>query len=213
MRYVIDRMTMSDVPRVVEIERLAYPSTWPPSAYRKELQDNRWAQYIVLRDKHITEERMATVSQQETEKPRKNRLFPLSLLSSRSIPTTSSSDLASIIGFAGLWLMVDEAHVTTIAMHPDYRRLGLGEFMLVSLIDISYAIGAKWVTLEVRVSNFAAQNLYRKYGFREAGLRHRYYSDNQEDALIMWTDEIQSPAYKQKFQELKAALMKKLEAQ
>ncbi|GAC1377788.1 MAG: hypothetical protein NVSMB33_00130 [Ktedonobacteraceae bacterium] len=53
MRYVIDRMTMSDVPRVIEIERLAYPSTWPPSAYRKELQDNRWAHYVVLRDKKI----------------------------------------------------------------------------------------------------------------------------------------------------------------
>ena len=119
--------------------------------------------------------------------------------------TMPPPDLASIIGFAGLWLMVDEAHITTIAMHPDYRRLGLGEFMLVSLIDIAYTIGAKWVTLEVRVSNYNAQNLYRKYGFREAGLRHRYYSDNQEDALIMWTDEINSPAYKQKFQELKAA--------
>ncbi|QBD83743.1 ribosomal-protein-alanine N-acetyltransferase [Ktedonosporobacter rubrisoli] len=205
-------MTMSDVPRVIEIERLAYPSTWPPSAYRKELQDNRWAHYIVLRDKQITEER-SVVPQQEAEKPRKNRLFPLSLLPSRPTITVPAPELASIIGFAGLWLMVDEAHVTTIAMHPDYRRLGLGEFMLVSLIDIAYNIGAKWVTLEVRVSNYTAQNLYRKYGFREAGLRHRYYSDNQEDALIMWTDEINSPSYKQKFQDLKARLMQKLEAQ
>ncbi len=98
-------------------------------------------------------------------------------------------------------------------MHPNYRRLGLGEFMLVSLIDIAYAINAKWVTLEVRVSNYNAQNLYRKYGFREAGLRHRYYSDNQEDALIMWTEEIHSFAYKQKFQELKTTLMRKLETQ
>ena len=69
VRYVIDRMTMSDVPRVIEIERLAYPSTWPPSAYRKELQDNRWAHYIVLRDRKIVEER-ATVPAQELEKPR-----------------------------------------------------------------------------------------------------------------------------------------------
>jgi ribosomal-protein-alanine N-acetyltransferase len=210
VRYVIDRMTMPDVPRVVEIERLAYPSTWPPSAYRKELQDNRWAHYIVLRDKHIMEEHEAPL--QEADKPRKNRLFPLSLLSNRPATTTTLPELASIIGFAGLWLMVDEAHITTIAMHPDFRRLGLGEFLLVALIDISYNIGAKWVTLEVRVSNYTAQNLYRKYGFREAGLRHRYYSDNQEDALIMWTDEINSPAYKQKFLELKAALMQKLEA-
>ena len=208
MRYVIDRMTMSDVPRVIEIERLAYPSTWPPSAYRKELQDNRWAHYIVLRDKKIAEERM-TVPVQEPERPR--RIFPLSLLPGRPTMTMPSPDLASILGFAGLWLMVDEAHITTIAMHPDHRRLGLGEFMLASLIDIAYSIGAKWVTLEVRVSNYAAQNLYRKYGFRETGLRHHYYSDNQEDALIMWTDEINSPGYKQKFQELKAALYKKLE--
>jgi len=212
VRYVIDRMTIPDVPRVVEIERLAYPSTWPPSAYRKELQDNRWAHYIVLRDKHMTEERV-TVPPQESEKPRRSRLFPLSLLPSRPTTAAASPELASIIGFAGLWLMVDEAHVTTIAMHPNYRRLGLGEFLLVSLIDIAYSIGAKWVTLEVRVSNYSAQNLYRKYGFREAGLRHRYYSDNQEDALIMWTDEINSPAYKQKFQELTTVLLQKLETQ
>src|SRR5215472_6621636 len=64
VRYVVDRMTMSDVPRVVEIERLAYPSTWPPSAYRKELQDNRWAHYIVLRDKKIAEEHMAIPEQE-----------------------------------------------------------------------------------------------------------------------------------------------------
>lgn len=202
---------MSDVPRVIEIERLAYPSTWPPSAYRKELQDNRWAHYIVLRDKHIREEQMA-VPQLEPEKPRKSRLFPLSLLPGRPAVTVPSPDLASIIGFAGLWLMVDEAHITTIAMHPDFRGGGLGEFMLVSLIDIAYEIGAKWVTLEVRVSNYVAQGLYRKYGFRQAGLRHRYYSDNQEDALIMWTDEINSPAYKQKFHELKSALLQKLES-
>jgi ribosomal-protein-alanine N-acetyltransferase len=213
VRYVIDRMTMSDVPRVIEIERLAYPSTWPPSAYRKELQDNRWAHYIVLRDKQILEER--TVEAQDPEKPlpRKSRLFPLSLLPNRPAIMISPPELASIIGFAGLWLMVDEAHVTTIAMHPENRRRGLGEFLLVSLIDIAYTIGARWVTLEVRVSNHTAQNLYRKYGFHEAGMRHRYYSDNQEDALIMWTDEINSPEYKQKYGMLKSALLQKLETQ
>ncbi len=210
MRYVIDRMMMSDVPRVIEIERLAYPSTWPPSAYRKELQDNRWAHYIVLRDKKIVEEHMA-IGVQEPDKPR--RFFPLSLLPGRTTATTAAPNQSSIIGFAGLWLMVDEAHITTIAMHPDYRRKGLGEFMLVSLIDIAYNIGANWVTLEVRVSNYTAQNLYRKYGFHEKGLRQKYYSDNQEDALIMWTDEINSPDYKQKFQRLTTTLLRKLETQ
>ena len=210
MRYVIDRMTMSDVPRVIEIERLAYPSTWPPSAYRKELQENRWAHYIVLRDKYIAEEQMSVPSQGQE---RHRRFFPLTLLPARSSSSVSTPSQASIIGFAGLWLMVDEAHITTIAMHPDFRHRGLGEFMLVNLIDIAFDINARWVTLEVRVSNYTAQNLYRKYGFREAGLRHRYYSDNQEDALIMWTDEIKSPTFTQKFQELKSTLMQKLEAQ
>ena len=210
MRYVIDHMTMSDVSRIIEIERLAYPSTWPPSAYRKELQENRWAHYIVLRDTRIAEEQMS-VSVQGQDRHR--RFFPLTLLPVRSSSSVSTPSLASIIGFAGLWLMVDEAHITTIAMHPDFRRRGLGEFMLVNLIDIASDINARWVTLEVRVSNYTAQNLYRKYGFREAGLRHRYYSDNQEDALIMWTDEIKSPTFMQKFQELKSILMQKLEAQ
>jgi ribosomal-protein-alanine N-acetyltransferase len=203
-------MTMSDVPRVIEIERLAYPSTWPPSAYRKELQDNRWAHYIVLRDRNVAEEQV-TSPVQEPEKPR--RFFPLSLLPGRPTVTAPRSELASIIGFAGLWLMVDEAHITTIAVHPDFRRHGLGEFMLASLIDIAYDIGARWVTLEVRISNHVAQNLYRKYGFHEKGIRERYYSDNQEDALIMWTDEITIPDFKQRFQRLKATLLKKLEAE
>ncbi len=200
---------MADVPRVIEIEKLSYPATWPPSAYRKELQDNRWAHYIVLRDSalQVSEEQAAP----EPERPR--RPFPLSLLPSRSVATLTPPQQASIIGFAGLWLMVDEAHITTIAVHPDYRGRGLGELELMSLIDIAYQIGARWVTLEVRVSNYVAQSLYRKYGFREEGIRRRYYSDNQEDALIMLTEEISSPGYKERFQALKAALLRRLEAE
>jgi ribosomal-protein-alanine N-acetyltransferase len=202
-------MTMADVPRVIEIEKLSYPATWPPSAYRKELQDNRWAHYIVLRDKALMQPQEHVT--QEPDRPR--RPFPLSLLPSRSVATLSTPNQASIIGFAGLWLMVDEAHITTIAIHPDYRGKGLGELELASLVDIAYQIGARWVTLEVRVSNYVAQNLYRKYGFREAGMRHRYYSDNQEDALIMWTEELSSPAYKERFHQLKTALLQRLEAE
>src|SRR5579864_7860487 len=124
-------MTLADVPRVTEIERQAYPSTWPTSAYRKELQENRWAHYIVVRDRQIAEERMP--GSQELEKTRKSRLFPLSLLNRPPV----ALEVASVVGFAGLWLMVDEAHVTTIALHPDYRGRGLGELLLTTLIDIS----------------------------------------------------------------------------
>jgi ribosomal-protein-alanine N-acetyltransferase len=200
-------MTMADIPRVVEIERLAYPSTWPPSAYRKELQDNPLAHYIVVRDTHMQALPALSAPADSGKRP-----FPLSLLPARPL-SSFSPQVASIIGFSGLWLMVDEAHVTTIATHPGYRGRGVGELLLSSLIDIAYRIGARNVTLEVRVSNYVAQNLYRKYGFAEAGVRRRYYSDNHEDAYVMWTEDINSERYRSRFTQLKTALTAKLSAQ
>jgi len=207
MRYVVDRMTLADIPRVVEIERLAYSTPWPPSAYRKELQDNPLAHYIVLRDSEL---RLPAPEPPVSSPSRRG--FPLSLLPARPNPSASATPSA-IIGFAGLWLMVDEAHVTTIALHPRYRGRGLGELMLSSLIQIAYNISARVVTLEVRVSNHVAQNLYRKYGFQEAGVRRRYYSDNNEDALIMWTEPIHSAAYHERYERLRAGLAERLAAQ
>jgi ribosomal-protein-alanine N-acetyltransferase len=207
VRYVIERMTMADIPRVIEIEKLAYSSPWPPSAYRKELQENRYAHYIVVRD---TTYRSPSDPAAATEAPRRH--FPLSLLSGRVPSPPARSDRTAVVGFAGLWLMIDEAHITTIATHPDHRGRGVGELMLGGLIDIGYEIGARHVTLEVRVSNFVAQNLYRKYGFRDAGIRRRYYSDNHEDALIMWTPQIHDSAYRADFLRLKAALTTRMEA-
>ena len=106
--------------------------------------------------------------------------------------------------------MVDEAHITTIATHPNARRRGLGEFMLVSLLDIGYQIGARWMTLEVRVTNEPAKALYHKYGFKIVSTRPRYYTDNNEDAYIMWTDEITMPSYRQMFAANKTALLARL---
>jgi ribosomal-protein-alanine N-acetyltransferase len=201
-------MMLAHIPRVTEIERLAYTTPWPPSAYRKELQDNPLAHYIIARD---TRQRiLSAIPAPADSAPR--RPFPLSLLPTRPEPARSP-EVASIIGFAGLWLMVDEAHITTIAVHPEYRGRGIGELMLSTLIGISYDISARNVTLEVRVSNRVAQNLYRKYGFREAGVRRRYYSDNNEDALIMWTDDIHSPAYRNAFVRLHEALVAQLQSQ
>lgn len=207
MRYVVERMTMADVPRVVEIERLAYTTPWPPSAYRKELQDNPLAHYIVLCDSAL---QPPAPDASAGSTPR--RSFPLSLLPGRPAPSVSGPPSATI-GFAGLWLMVDEAHITTIALHPRYRGRGLGELMLSSLIQIAYSISARSMTLEVRVTNAVAQNLYRKYGFQEAGVRRRYYSDNNEDALIMWTEPIHSAPFIERFEGLRASLAERLAAQ
>ena len=92
-----------------------------------------------------------------------------------------------VVGFAGLWLMVDEGHVTTFGVHPDWRRQGIGRQLLINLAELSSAIGARRMTLEVRVSNEAAQALYRGFGFEIAGRRARYYTDDGEDALVMTT--------------------------
>ena len=111
------------------------------------------------------------------------------------------------VGYAGLWLMVDEAHITTFAVHPDHRRQRIGERLLQRLFDIAATMNAEWLTLEVRASNLAAQKLYEKYGFRRAGVRRRYYSDNNEDALIMWTERLKDRVVKDRL----AALRKELD--
>lgn len=98
-----------------------------------------------------------------------------------------------VVGFAGVWLMVDEAHVTTFGVHPDWRRQGIGRQLLLNLAELSAAIGARRMTLEVRVSNAAAQALYGAFGFEIVGRRHRYYTDDGEDALIMTTPELTDP--------------------
>jgi ribosomal-protein-alanine N-acetyltransferase len=97
-----------------------------------------------------------------------------------------------VVGFAGLWVMVDEAHITTFAVDPRWRRRGVGQWLLLRLLELSNDRRAREATLEVRLSNMPARRLYEKYGFRPVGIRPRYYSDNGEDALIMTTDALAS---------------------
>ena len=92
-----------------------------------------------------------------------------------------------ILGYAGAWFIIDEAHITTVASHPDLRGLGLGELLITHLYGEAFKRGMDLLTLEVRVSNFVAQNLYYKYGFFLSGRRPRYYQDTGEDALLLTT--------------------------
>ena len=91
-----------------------------------------------------------------------------------------------IIGYAGMWLILDEGHITNIAVHPEYRGIGTGKLLLEALIEICKIESINSLTLEVRKSNIVAQNLYKKYDFVEEGVRKEYYGDNKEDAIIMW---------------------------
>jgi [ribosomal protein S18]-alanine N-acetyltransferase len=111
-----------------------------------------------------------------------------------------------IVAYGGMWLMVDEAHITTFAVHPAWRRQRLGERLLLAFLDLARDRHAREATLEVRLSNLAARRLYEKYGFRPVGLRPRYYSDNDEDALIMTTDPLDDPALRARIERLRVAL-------
>ncbi|MGI9953485.1 ribosomal protein S18-alanine N-acetyltransferase [Moorellaceae bacterium AZ2] len=91
-----------------------------------------------------------------------------------------------VIGYAGMWIILDEAHITNIAIHPDFRGQRLGELLLKTLMQEAVNLGADRMTLEVRVSNLPAQRLYERLGFVRAGIRKGYYNDNHEDAIIMW---------------------------
>jgi ribosomal-protein-alanine N-acetyltransferase len=111
-----------------------------------------------------------------------------------------------IVGYGGMWLMVDEAHITTFAVHPAWRRQRIGERLLLAFLDLALDRRAHEATLEVRLSNLAARRLYEKFGFRPVGLRPRYYSDDNEDALIMTTDALGEKSMRERLERLRTEL-------
>jgi ribosomal-protein-alanine N-acetyltransferase len=183
-RYQIRPMTEADIVQVAEIEHQSFPTTWPQTAYRRELA-NHLARYIVLVD------RTEPPVRQPDSTSRRN-LF--SFWRPKSPPENTTD---YIVGYVGVWLMVDQAHVVAIAVRESYRRRGLGELLLSEAIDLAIANGQESVTLEVRRSNWTAQQLYEKYRFLKVGVRKRYYTDNHEDALIMTTPPIDSDSYRE----------------
>jgi ribosomal-protein-alanine N-acetyltransferase len=109
------------------------------------------------------------------------------------------------IGYGGMWLMVDEAHITTFAVLPTWRRRGVGARLMLEMMRLAADVNARIVTLEVRLSNREARALYGKFGFKPVGIRPRYYSDNNEDALIMTTPPIASDEMIQRLGDLEQA--------
>jgi ribosomal-protein-alanine N-acetyltransferase len=107
-----------------------------------------------------------------------------------------------VVGYGGLICYGDEAHVTTIAVDPEHHRGGIGTRLMHELISAAIEMGAGAVSLEVRVSNWGAQRLYGRYGFRPVGIRKNYYQEIGEDALIMWVDDVKSPAYAARLEEI-----------
>jgi len=204
LSYYIRTMTKEDLPEVTEIDREAFPTQWPAADYAYEFK-NRMAHYVVACDSGTT-----------VEPPeRKDTLGSwLSRMLGRKAPQSDGPKATQhyIVGFAGFWVMAGEAHVTSIAVREKYRRRGIGEMLLVAVTELAIGLNADIVTLEVRASNFPAQNLYTKYGFNRVGERKAYYldrgpsGDSREDAIIMTTDNIHAKGFQERLQKLKEAV-------
>ena len=190
LRTRVRTMTADDIAQIMDIERESFPSMWPQTAYKRELQ-NRAARYFV-----ITEER--------DEPP--DGAEPAGLWGNlrRIVRADGSRGHEYVLGFVGAWLLIGEAHIVTIAVRESHRRMGLGERLLLACMELATDYDMECVTLEVRKSNESAQTLYSKYRFDRVGLRVRYYTDNNEDAVIMTTPDLQSRSYRALVADLKA---------
>ncbi len=184
-RYLPRPMTCDDIPQVMAIERASFASAWPQTAYEKELE-NRLARYLVA------------VRLGEAEPGPRGVRRRLGRLLARRPPQPGD-----IVGFVGVWLMVDEAHIVTLAVRPDARRQGVGQLLVLGALELAYAHDMSRVTLEVRASNDAARALYERCGFRRVGVRPRYYTDNQEDAVVMSTPPLGDPDFRALFDRLR----------
>ena len=188
-------MEYVDIPQVAQIDREAFPGEWvfrSQSAYKQDL-DNPSVRYIVACEKRDVSESGGQAMQ---KLPWFKRLFSYE----RRLHVSEN-----VVGFSGFWMMMKEAHIIAIGLRDGYRRLGIGEGLLIAAIELAAILNAKVVTLEVRASNEIAQELYKKYGFRVVGRRLRYYSSDGEDAVIMNTDNITSMPFQASFQQLKKA--------
>lgn len=196
-------MCMGDIPQVNEIDRECFPTQWPTISFRRELRSNRSSRYLVVLEE--SNSHTEAVEQLDQSEPRSGSRFSEWLR--RFFPadnTSRSTTNQRILGVVGLWIMADEAHISTIGVRLAYQRQGLGELLLISAIELAQTLNAHVITLEVRASNSIAQALYEKYGFTKVGGRRGYYSD-REDAVIMTTDAITSAPFQSQFQRLKEA--------
>jgi len=208
VRYQVRPMDMGDISQVMEIEEESFLNMWPAMAFKQDIQHNRLARYlVVVEQREGTEEASAPPAEGEPgEVPvppvgvgrwlgELNRLFG----SEEEVEASREP----IVGFVGVWLTLDESHIVTIAVRESHRGRGIGELLLIAAIALATLNDQDVVTLEVRASNQAAQALYEKYGFKKVGVRHRYYSDNHEDAVIMTTDSIHAAPYRELCQRLR----------
>jgi ribosomal-protein-alanine N-acetyltransferase len=170
-------MTLDDIPRVLEIDQLSFPLPWSATSYRYELTQNPNSHFwVAVTGGAVRPEAVETKPGGVLDWLAPSRWFR---------PPAPPPPARSVVGYSGFWFILDEAHISTIAVHPDWRGRRVGESLMVAMLEAALDLNAVTATLEVRVTNDRAQNLYRKYHFEMVGRRKHYYRDNGEDALLM----------------------------
>lgn len=189
-------LTEALLPQAVALDRLSLGGLWSLDGYQRELESpNSDLLVLQLRDEEQgglrdgePGGRESEISEIKESGARIQNLF-------KSSPSVLSSSFLPLVALGCSWAIADEAHITVLAVHPDYRQQGLGQTILHALLTLAWQRGLKWATLEVRASNQAAIALYQKFGFQEAGKRKRYYQDTGEDALVLWRSGLQHPDF------------------
>ena len=167
-------------------------------------QDDLVVYLVPMRRRHLRS--VLRIEAQVYPRPWSLSLFlsELALRSTRVYTVARTEGL--VVGYSGLMLTGPDAHVTTIAVDPAWHRRGIGTRLLANMVRQALERGAQHLTLEVRVTNAAAQSLYRKFGFHPAGVRKNYYVETNEDALVMWADDIDSSGYSERLALLEASI-------
>ena len=197
MPFAVRPLTVADVLQVQAIEREVFPGHFPPTPFGRELQNSTISHLVACRVP-ITPPGLSgrpPADRRVTAGSGPARLAATIRNASAGLWRASGPAGEPIAGFLGAWYAADEAHVITFGVRRTDRGRGVGELLLIAAIEQAYARGATAVTLEVRPSNFAARNLYGKYGFDVSGVRKGYYADNREDALIMTAGPIRDLSY------------------
>ena len=202
-------MRKEDVGQVNDIDRESFPTQWPPPNYQHELR-NQLSHYIVVcdKDKPVELSDVTGSTNKNSGKLSSGWKYLFNRRYSRN-SEISPSERHHIIGFSGFWVISGEAHISSIAVRESYRQMGIGELLLISLIEMAIELKARVVTLEVRATNNIAQSLYTKCGFTQVGVRKAYYIDNREDGIMMTTEDITSAAFKAHLKQLKQANSRK----
>ncbi len=198
-------MTLDDIAQVMEVEQQSFPTIWPSTAFKREIQHNRLGRYLVaVQRREEAEESRNGASPEGDPHPSSLGRFVGGLrhiLDGDETPPEERNEL--VVGFVGVWLLIDEAHIVTIAVRDGHRRRGVGELLLITAIETARLAGQEVVALECRPSNATALRLYEKYGFQQVGIRPRYYSDDHEDAYALSVCDIGTVSYGRRFERLR----------